>query len=47
MGFMILFAAAYLIKARDTKMLGGALLGVFLLYMFVGNYRVLGRYLKA
>ncbi|MFP3929020.1 MAG: hypothetical protein ACLFUP_08955 [Desulfobacteraceae bacterium] len=47
MGFMILFAAAYLIKARDTEMLGGVLLGVFLLYVFAGNYRILGRYLKA
>ncbi len=46
MGFIVLFVAAYLIKAKNTEMLGGVLLAVFLIYVLAGNYRVLGRYLK-
>lgn len=45
LGFFVLLIAAYLIKERNPQMLGGTLLGLFLLYGLAGNYRVLRRFI--
>ena len=45
LGFLVLLIAAYLIKVRDPRMLGGVLLGIFIVYAVAGNHRVLSRFL--
>ena len=47
LGFLVLLIAAYLIKVRDPRMLGGALLGVFAVYALAGNHRVLNRFIHS
>lgn len=47
LGVLVLLIAAYLIKVRNPQLLGGTLLGLFLLYGVIGNYRVLGRFIRA
>ncbi len=47
LGFLVLMVAAYLIKVRDSGMLGGALLAVFLVYAAAGNHRILRRFIPA
>jgi CDP-diacylglycerol--serine O-phosphatidyltransferase len=46
LGFLVLLIAAYLIKVRDPRMLGGVLLGLFAVYGLAGNYRVLSRFVR-
>ncbi len=46
LGFFVLLIAAYLIKVRNPQMLGGALLGLFVVYGLAGNYRVLSRLIR-
>jgi CDP-diacylglycerol---serine O-phosphatidyltransferase len=45
-GFLVLLIAAYLIKVRDPRMLGGVLLGLFAVYGLAGNFRVLSRFIR-
>ncbi|MFO7785865.1 MAG: CDP-alcohol phosphatidyltransferase family protein [Thermodesulfobacteriota bacterium] len=47
LGVLVLLIAAYLIKVRNPQMLGGTLLGLFLLYALAGNHRVLKRFISA
>lgn len=47
LGFLVLLTAAYLIKVRDPKMLGGTLLFLFVAYLAAGNRRVLKRFLHS
>ena len=42
-GFIVVFVIGYLIKARNPKMLGAALLITFLLYALGGNSKLLGK----
>jgi CDP-diacylglycerol--serine O-phosphatidyltransferase len=42
-GFTVVFVIGYLIKARNPKMLGAALLITFLLYALGGNSKLLGK----
>ncbi len=46
LGVLVLLIAAYLLKVRNPQFLGGALLGIFLLYGLTGNYRVLRRFIR-
>jgi CDP-diacylglycerol--serine O-phosphatidyltransferase len=41
-GFVIVFIIGYLIKARNSQMLGAALLAAFLLYALTGNSKSFG-----
>jgi CDP-diacylglycerol---serine O-phosphatidyltransferase len=45
LGVLVLLIAAYLLKVRNPQMLGGTLLGLFLVYGTAGSHRVLGRFM--
>jgi len=42
-GFIVVFVIGYLIKARNPKMSGAALLVTFLFYALGGNSKLLGK----
>jgi CDP-diacylglycerol--serine O-phosphatidyltransferase len=42
-GFVVVFIIGYLIKVRDSQMLGAALLAAFLLYALTSNSKSFGR----
>ncbi len=46
LGVLVLLIAAYLLKVRNPQLLGGTLLGIFLLYGLAGNYFVLKHFVE-